>query len=235
MAPVQFGILVYDFQALDVIGPMDLINSCSKTSMQIMSPFMKIEQETISHAQDFVIHHVGHSRDPITLTCGSVTITPTTTLEECPELDILLLGGPDPSTFELHPKYADFIRKHVAAGKLLFTTCTGAVVAALAGVLDGKNATVNHGAIPFLKEKFPSVNWTDEKKWVVDGNIWTSGGAIAGMDMFAHWVKENYGLGVLIHGSSVLDYEPRDVDGILDVIPKRFGADGKQLPTHVFK
>ncbi|GKU07204.1 dj-1 family protein [Fusarium langsethiae] len=235
MAPLQFGTLVYDFQAVDVVGPMDIINSCSKKALQTCSPFMKIDEETVSHAQDFVFHHIGVTRDPITLTCGSLTITPSTTVEECPELDILLLGGPDPSNFELHPKYAEFIQRHVAAGKLLFTTCTGAAVAAAAGVLDGKKATVNHGALPFLKQMFPSVNWTDEKKWIIDGNIWTAGGAVAGMDMFAHWVKENYGLDVLTLGSSILDYEPRDVDGVLNVIPKRFGENGKQLPTHVFE
>ncbi|KAM0235126.1 hypothetical protein ACHAPO_005921 [Fusarium lateritium] len=235
MAPLQFGILIYDFQAVDVVGPMDVINSCSKSAMQLCSSFMKVEEEVISRAQDFVFHHIGVTRDPVTLTYGALAIKPSTTVEECPELDILLLGGPDPSKFELHPKFADFIRQHVAAGKLLFTTCTGAAVAAAAGVLDGKNATVNHGAIPFLKPMFPNVNWTDEKKWIVDGTIWTSGGAVAGMDMFAHWVKENYGLDVLILGSSMLDYEPRDVDGILNVIPKRFSEDGKQLPTHVFK
>jgi transcriptional regulator GlxA family with amidase domain len=235
MAPLQFGTLLYDFQALDVVGPIDIVNSCSTKYLQACSPIMDIDAEMMSRTQDFVFHYIGLTNESFVLTSGHLPITPSTTVEECPELDILLLGGPDPADFELDPKYAEFIRRHVAAGKLLFTTCTGAMVAALAGVLDGKKATVNHAAIPFLEEKLPAVNWTDEKKWIIDGNIWTSGGAVAGMDMLAHWVKESFGLDVLTLGSSMLDYEPRDVDGILNVIPKRFDADGKQLPTHVFK
>jgi transcriptional regulator GlxA family with amidase domain len=195
---------------------------------------MKIDPEVLSRTSDFTFHHIGVTCDPVSLASSSITLVPSTTVDECPELDILLLGGPDPVNFELHPKFADLIRNHVAAGKLLFTTCTGAAVAAAAGVLDGKKATINHAVIPFVKQKFPNVNWTDEKKWVVDGNFWTAGGAVAGMDMFAHWLEEKFGLDVLIVGSSLLDYEPRDIDGILNVFPKRFDESGKQLPTHSF-
>jgi transcriptional regulator GlxA family with amidase domain len=160
---------------------------------------------------------------------------PTTTIDECPELDCLLLGGPNPESFKLHPKYAEFIRRHVAAGKLLFTTCTGAFVAASAGVLDGKNATINHVEYEWVKKRFPQVNWTKEKQWVVDGNLWTGSGAVAGMDMIAHWIKESFGLDVLTAGALGLDFEPRDIDGLLTVLPKRYNADGKQISTHVYK
>ena len=234
MAPIQFGTLLYDFQALDVIGPIDVFNSCSKEYLQMCEPMMEVNADAMSRARDFNFHFIGLNQDPVTI-ARKLSFLPTTTVEECPELDILLLGGPDPSTFELDPKYAEFIRRHVAAGKLLLTTCTGAMLAAQAGVLDGKNATINHGAVSFMKQKFPNVKWTDEKKWIIDGNIWTSGGAVAGMDMCAQWIIENSGFDVLTLGASLLDYEPRDIDGILNVIPKRFDENGKQLPTHIFK
>ncbi|KAF4344240.1 dj-1 family [Fusarium beomiforme] len=235
MAPLHFGSLVYDYQAMDVLGQTDLLNSSTKPYLKALSAFMKIEEDTIARAPEFVFHHIGITREPFLLQTSNIPIVPTTTVDDCPELDILLLGGPDPVNFELHPKYAELIQKHVAAGKLLFTTCTGASVAAAAGVLDGKNATVNHCAIPAVKQKFPNVKWTNEKKWIIDGNIWTAGGAVAGMDMFAYWIKENFGMDIMVLATSLLDYEPRDVDGILNVIPKRFDENGKQLQTHVFE
>ncbi|KAJ4256138.1 hypothetical protein NW762_009214 [Fusarium torreyae] len=234
MAPVQFGALVYDYQAIDVLGPTDLVNSSSKAYLQALSSAINIKEEAISRAADFVFHHIGVTRDPVLLASSGITIVPTVSADECPELDILLLGGPDPINFQLHPKLSDLVRRHIAAGKLLFTTCTGSAVAASTGVLDGKSATINHAFIPHMKQKYPNVKWTGEKQWIVDGNIWTAGGAVAGMDMFSHWLKESFGLGVLVEGSALLDYEPRDIDGILDVIPKRFDENGKQLPTHVF-
>jgi transcriptional regulator GlxA family with amidase domain len=70
-------------------------------------------------------------------------------------------------------------------------------------------------------------------KGVVDGNIWTGTGAVAGMDMFAHWIKENFGMKVLIQGSSGLDYEPRNKEGLFDVLPQRYDENGKHLSTHI--
>jgi transcriptional regulator GlxA family with amidase domain len=76
------------------------------------------------------------------------------------------------------------------------------MVAAAVGLLDGLNATTNHGAVALSQQLFPKVQWTREKQWVIDGKFWTAGGACAGMDMMAHWV-----------GFMALDYEPRDVNG----------------------
>ncbi|GAW18724.1 hypothetical protein ANO14919_082050 [Xylariales sp. No.14919] len=235
MAPLTFGSLVYNYQAIDVIGPTDLINSSSKGLLKALKVYAPIDEETISRAPDVVFHHIGLTKEPVALLSSYVTIVPTTTVDECPELDVLILGGPNPVDFELHPKYAEFIRRHVAAGKPLLTTCTGAFVAALAGVLDGKNATVNHIEFEWLKKRFPQVKWTMEKQWVVDGNLWTGSGAVAGMDMVAHWIKENFGQDVLTAGALGLDFEPRDIDGLLTVLPKRYDAAGKQISTHVYK
>lgn len=74
-----------------------------------------------------------------------------------------------------------------------------------------------------------------EKQWVVDGNLWTGSGAVAGMDMFAHWIKEKFGSDVMTAGALGLDFEPRDINGLLTVLPKRYDAAGKQISTHVFK
>ena len=63
------------------------------------------------------------------------------------------------------------------------------------------------------KVMYPEVKWTKEKQWVVDGQFWTSGGASAGMDMMAEWVKEGYGEELLEWSLEVLDFERRDVEG----------------------
>ncbi|KAI3327106.1 class I glutamine amidotransferase-like protein [Xylariaceae sp. AK1471] len=235
MAPITFGVLAYNYQAIDVIGATDLLNSSSQEILNAIKIYTPIDEATISRAPSFIFHHIGLTKEPVHLLSGGITILPTTTVDECPELDCLLLGGPSPEDWKLDPKYAEFIRRHVAAGKLLFTTCTGAFVAAQAGVLDGKNATVNHVEYEWVKKHYPKVKWTMEKQWVVDGNLWTGSGAVAGMDMFAHWIKENFGLAVLTDGALGLDFEPRDIDGLFTVLPKRFDADGKQISTHVFK
>ncbi|KAK5464608.1 hypothetical protein LTS15_001170 [Exophiala xenobiotica] len=219
MAPFHIGALVYNYQAIDVVGPFDLLNSSGKALLSALTYYTPaIDDKLLSRAPEFVFHHIGESLDPVHLLSSSITVVPTTTLEDCPELDALLIGGPNIADFELSPKYADFIRRHVASGKLVFSTCTGSGVLASTGVLDGKTATINNFEYAYTIREYPKVNWTKEQKWVVDGNIWTGSGAVAGMDMIAHWIKEKYGLDVLTLGAAGLDYEPRDIEGRFDTV-----------------
>jgi transcriptional regulator GlxA family with amidase domain len=114
--------------------------------------------------------------------------------------------------YKLSPRFIEFIQEHVKAGKHLFTDCTSGLIIAPTGVLDGRPATTNHGALGIARQLFPKVNWV-EKQWVEDGNIWIAGGACAGMDMMAHWVIENYGMDLAKLAFVGLDYEPRDIEG----------------------
>ena len=234
MAPIQVGALLFNYQAIDVIGPFDVLNSASKALLQAISFYDPIDPKIIAKAPEFVFHHIGETLEPVPLLTSFVTIVPTVTVDDVPELDILIIGGDSPSNSNLAPKLQDLIRRHVAAGKLLFTTCTGAGVVAATGILDGKRATVNNVEYNWLKKKYPNVKWTREKKWIVDGNIWTGSGAVAGMDMVAHWIKENFGLEILTPAGLSLDYEPRDADGLFNVLPQRYDSAGKKISTHVF-
>ncbi|CAI7582759.1 unnamed protein product [Penicillium palitans] len=218
MAPIQVGALLFDYQTIDVIGPCDLLNSASKMLMEGINRYAPVDPKVLAKAPEFVFHHIGETKKPVRLLTSFVTMVPTVTADDVPELDILI----------------ELIRRHAASGKLLFTTCTGAAVVAATGVLDGRRATVNNLEYNWIKEKYPNVKWTKEKKWIVDGNIWTGSGAVAGMDMVAHWIKENFGLDVLIQAGLSLDYEPRDVDGLFNVLPQRYDSTGNKISTHVF-
>ncbi|KAL1852707.1 hypothetical protein Plec18170_005844 [Paecilomyces lecythidis] len=234
MAPIHVGALVFDYQAIDVIGPCDVLNSASKMVLQEIGLHTTVDPKLIEKAPEFVFHHIGETKEPVRLLTSSLIIVPTDTVDDVPELDILLVGGDSPARTHLPPKLQDLIRRHVASGKLLFTTCTGAAVVAATGVLDGRRATVNNLEANWIKKKYPNVKWTLEKKWIIDGNIWTGSGAVAGMDMVAHWIKENFGLEILIQAGLSLDYEPRDVDGLFNVLPQRYGSAGNKISTHVF-
>ncbi|KAH8587558.1 DJ-1/PfpI family protein-like protein [Bisporella sp. PMI_857] len=211
MAPIKFGVLMIEYQMLDAVGPLDILSSCSKKLIEgyeaTVAPGLGLSDKSI----DIEFYHINETLDPVTLTANAKMV-PTVTCDDCPPLDYLLVGGPDPTTFKLSDRFSKFLRDHVAAGRGLFTTCTGAIAVAPSGVLDGKNATVNHMAVEYAKKAFPQVKWTKESQWVADGNIWTAGGACAGMDMMAHWVIENYGKDLAIFGFTSLDYQPRDVN-----------------------
>lgn len=236
MAPIQVGVLVYAFQVVDSAGPTDLLYSASKPVLEVLNIYGPIAAETIAKAPEFAFHYIGAGNtDAVRLGTSGMHIVPTTSVDDCPKLDILIIPGPRIDGFTLNQRQAEFIRQHAATGRKIWTTCTGAGVLASTGVLDGRNATVNHLEYEWVRKEWPKVNWTKETKWVVDGNIWTAAGAYTGTDMAAHWLKETFGLDVLLQTCLSLDYEPRDSNGLFTVLPKRYDSNGRQLSTHVFR
>ncbi|KAF9872410.1 DJ-1/PfpI family protein [Colletotrichum karsti] len=233
MPHLNVGSLVYEYQAIDVIGILDLLNSGSKALAKGLSVYAPISAKVTAEAPEINFHHIGTNLDAVTV-IGGLKIAPTVTIDDAPEIDILVVGGPNLVDFTLKPEFAEYIRRHIAAGKLVFTNCTGAGVVAMTGALDGRNATINNVEYEWAKKQYPNVKWTKEKKWVVDGNIWTAAGAVTGMDMVAHWLQQTYGSDVMMLATMGLDFEPRDVNGVQSVIPKRYDSSGKQISTHVF-
>ncbi|KAF4415951.1 ThiJ/PfpI family protein [Fusarium austroafricanum] len=235
MASIQFGVLAFNYQVVDAAGPTDILAAADRRALKHITKYVPISEELISRAPEFEFHHIGVTKEPVKLGTSNMIILPTTTADECPELDILLVSGPPLGGFILDPKFVALIRKHNAAGKLIFTNCTGASLVASTGVLDGRKATVNKVEYEWVKKQWPKVDWIREKTWIADGNIWTGSGAVAGTDMVSHWLKENYGLGVLLQAAATLDYEPRDDDGLYNVFPQRYNSKGEKISSHVFR
>ena len=75
----------------------------------------------------------------------------------------------------------------------MITVCTGATLAARAGVLDGKNATTDKESWEWAIAQGPKVNWKSHARWVVDGNIYTTSGVSAGIDGKFSFIKDIYG------------------------------------------
>jgi putative intracellular protease/amidase len=95
-------------------------------------------------------------------------------------LDILLIPGPNPSTI-FEPKVLDFVRGHAhwqgGDGKStdVLSICTGCIVLGQSGILKGKKASGPRGIMSKLRKDFPDTTWVEDRRWVKDGNIWTSG------------------------------------------------------------
>ncbi|EED14421.1 conserved hypothetical protein [Talaromyces stipitatus ATCC 10500] len=214
MAPVRFGIPLYEYQALDVMGPLDVIAGYEENNL--------IPKGLHENGLELEFYHISdttHKSKPTNLELENLDVVATVTTAECPPIDYLLFGGPLPS-YKLSEEMNTFIQDRVAKGeiKTIFTTCTGAAVLAQTGLLDGKRATVHMGIIDLARQMYPAVNWvqkTDKGNWVIDGNIWTANGACTGMDMFAHWLIQQCGLELAKYQFWTLNYAPRGIDGQL--------------------
>jgi putative intracellular protease/amidase len=128
----------------------------------------------------------------------SPQIVATHTFDTAPMLDILLIpGGGGNRVFE-QPGAEDFaieefVKSRYPQLQFLLSVCTGSATLARAGLLEGRRATSNKAAWSWVIGHGKNVTWVPTARWVVDGNVWTSSGVAAGLDMVYAFAKEYYG------------------------------------------
>lgn len=99
-------------------------------------------------------------------------------------LDVLLVPGGMGTRREVdNPRLLGWITERARGAEIVASVCTGAGLLARAGVLDGRRATSNKLAFAWAREQGPKTEWVKEARWVEDGNVFTSAGVSAGIDM----------------------------------------------------
>ena len=108
-------------------------------------------------------------------------VTATVAFEDAPPLDILVVpGGPGQLPLMRHVPLLDFLRARAPEVRWLCGVCTGALLLAQAGLLRGRRATTHWQARDTLRALGTTVV---EERYVFDGNVATSAGVSAGIDM----------------------------------------------------
>jgi putative intracellular protease/amidase len=167
------GVITFDgFETLDVYGPLGLLVSAA-----------------LGDLYTAVLIGPPHPKSPGTLATSSKlsTITPHTLQWPVIEkYDILLIpGGLGNRPLLKDQEFLDLLKKNVetvlADRGTILCVCTGSVLLAATGLLNGKAATTNKYAYNTLTPQYPAVLWKREARWVVDGQIITSSGITAGM------------------------------------------------------
>lgn len=86
-----------------------------------------------------------------------------------------------------------WLRGLAAAGVNLCSVCTGAFILARAGLLDGRACTTHWSMVPLMKQLFPKVQVLDDVLFTHEGNIYTSAGITAGIDMALYLLEKAHG------------------------------------------
>jgi cyclohexyl-isocyanide hydratase len=135
--------------------------------------------EVLSRLPNSTFHVIGRTTAPVTDTMGLI-LTPRIAMADAPQLDVLLVpGGEGVNAVMEDDAMLAFIRKQAAAGRIVFSVCTGALVCGAAGLLKGRRATT-HWASFHLLEHFGAVPVNE--RVVTDGNLVTAAGVTAGID-----------------------------------------------------
>jgi transcriptional regulator GlxA family with amidase domain len=92
-----------------------------------------------------------------------------------------------------HPDLLDALQRAHRRGARIVSVCTGAFTLAEAGLLDGRRATTHWRHSAELAARFPKVDVDPRVLYVEDGNILTSAGTAAGIDLCLYLVRQDYG------------------------------------------
>jgi transcriptional regulator GlxA family with amidase domain len=90
--------------------------------------------------------------------------------------------------------------------ELLLTVCTGSLVLAKTGLLDGLKATTHHEVIPLLEETAPNTEVLPAERFIDNGSVIVSAGISAGIDMCLYLVARLHGEGVAGRTARYMEY-----------------------------
>ena len=117
-------------------------------------------------------------------------------LDELRRADTVLVPGFDDPALPPDPRIVDAVRLAAQRGARIASVCTGAFVLASAGLLDGRTATTHWAAAALLQQRFPGVRVDPNVLYVDEGQVITSAGATAALDMCLHMIGSDVGASV---------------------------------------
>ena len=192
------GVLLFDGVALlDVAGPFDVLNRAR------LEPGVESR-----HAEDgalFDVFTVAKTTEPVTAT-GGIVLVPRHSFEDAPRIDLLLVpGGFGTRPLLQDAETIDWIRRTATAARRTASVCTGALLLARAGLLDGRRATTHWGSFGLLASLAKNVTVDREARFVDDG-VMTSAGVASGMDLSLHIVETLFGRVVADETARYIEY-----------------------------
>ncbi len=167
--PLTLGAVLYEgFELLDMFGPLEMFTALPPELLQVVM--------------------VAEKAGPVK--AGSMAGSPMPTFiadygyDDAPQLDLILLPGGVGTFPELeNEKMLNFLRERAAQAQITSSVCSGSALLAKAGLLDGKKATSNKMFFSLATAQSDKVDWQEQARWVDDGDVVTSSGVSAGIDM----------------------------------------------------
>jgi transcriptional regulator GlxA family with amidase domain len=201
-SPRTVGILIFpEVEILDFCGPFEVFASASRPAENGASETRFFDVMTIAQSSDVVRCR------------GGLLVQPNHTLENHPPLDIVVIpGGYGTEREQENPVVLDWIARQRRRGVLTTSVCTGAFLLGAAGLLDDKRSTTHWTAIDELRQFQPATTVLADTRIVDEGEVITSAGVSAGIDMALHVVRRLHGDEIARSTARDMEYDWRDAE-----------------------
>lgn len=170
---LSIGIAVFDgAEELDFVGPWEVLACWSRLYLD----------------DEVSVFSVAREEGPVTCAKG-LRVLPDHTWDSAPDIDVLVYPGGEGTRVQVDDEAVHaWIDKVKGSGALMTSVCTGALVYAAAGLLQGRPATTYWASFDELMAIDGSIRPDKESRFVDDGEVITAAGVSAGIDMALHLV-----------------------------------------------
>jgi transcriptional regulator GlxA family with amidase domain len=165
-------------QILDVTGPLEVFSSATR-----LVPSAQYRTQVVSTSGGPVLASSGLS---FSTTALPDVVEPVDTL--------VVAGGRDMDEACADEELLGHVRRLATSARRITSVCSGAFVLAAAGLLDGRRATTHWAECRLLATAYPAVSVDGDAIYVRDGDIWTSAGVTAGIDLALALVADDHGV-----------------------------------------
>lgn len=171
------------FQLLDVTGPLEVFAQAGRV----------LREDDPARPPPYRVIFSARERGNVRSSSG-VSLLCECAWRELPAADTLLVaGGAGIRQAREDTALLDWLRARAGQSRRFGSVCTGAMLLAWAGLLEGRRATTHWQHTTELSKLVPSANVAAEAIFVRDRELWTSAGVLAGMDMALAMVEEDWG------------------------------------------
>ena len=172
------GVLLFDdVEVMDFCGPFQVFSSAKLSGQD--APFHVFTCAEKTHA---------------IWARNELSINPQFPLHNCPAMDILVVPGGWGTRQEMNnPRLIEWLRNTAPRAQIVLSVCTGALLLAKAGLLDGLGATTHHDALDLLRQMAPKATIHASERFVDNGRIVVAAGVCSGIDASLHIVARLLG------------------------------------------
>jgi transcriptional regulator GlxA family with amidase domain len=181
-APRRVAILAFPgVQSLDLTGPLEVFDIASR-----------LIAATRPGKRTYKVQVISPDGAPLQTSSGLQIVPHAALLDDLSGLDTLVVaGGTGTRAAARDRALIEWIARAASRARRTASVCTGAFLLARAGLLDGRRATTHWSAAQRLAALHPDVHVDAEPIYLRDGNVWTSAGVTAGMDLALALVEED--------------------------------------------